>query len=60
MSQAFVHARDRVVTEKSRITPTLERMIEMARCEVCGNEYDKAFSTPDTHAPPTLTVTLAG
>ncbi len=32
----------------------------MAKCEVCGNEYDKAFSTPDTHAPPTLTVSLTG
>jgi hypothetical protein len=32
----------------------------MAQCEVCGNEYDKAFSIPDTHAPPTLTVSLAG
>jgi hypothetical protein len=31
----------------------------MAQCEVCGNEYDKSFGTPDTHAPPTLTVSLA-
>ena len=31
----------------------------MVQCEVCGNEYDKAFGIPDTHTPPTLTVSLA-
>jgi rubredoxin len=31
----------------------------MSQCDVCGNDYDKAFGTPDTHAPPTLTVSLA-
>ncbi len=31
----------------------------MAQCEVCGNEYDKAFGTLDIHAPPILTVSLA-
>jgi hypothetical protein len=32
----------------------------MARCEVCGNDYDKAFSGPATNARriPTLTVGL--
>ncbi len=30
----------------------------MAQCEVCGNDYDKAFGTPGTHSP-TLTVSLA-
>jgi hypothetical protein len=39
--------------------PTIERNGKMAQCEVCGNEYDKAFGTPGTHTPPTLTVTLA-
>ena len=46
--------------EELEIDPSWERVVEMAQCEVCGNEYDKAFSTPDTHAPPTLTVSLAG
>ncbi len=31
----------------------------MAQCEVCGNDYDKAFGTPDTHVPVMLTVSLA-
>ena len=30
----------------------------MAKCEVCGNEYDKVYGTPGTHVPPTLTVSL--
>ncbi len=29
----------------------------MAKCEACGNEYDKAFSAQDTYTP-TLTVAL--
>ena len=29
----------------------------MAQCEVCGNDYDKAFSDQDTYTP-TLTVAL--
>ena len=56
MSQAFVQAGDSVVTEKSRIAPTLEGIIEMAQREDSGDEYDKAFGIPDTHAPPTLTL----
>jgi hypothetical protein len=28
---------------KTGVAPLQERRIEMARCEVCGNEYDKAF-----------------
>ena len=30
----------------------------MAKCDVCGNDYDKAFSTPDTHTAVMLTVSL--
>jgi hypothetical protein len=39
--------------------PAIERNGKMAQCEVCGNEYDKAFGIPGTHTPPTLAVTLA-
>jgi len=35
-----------------------ERRTEMAQCEVCGNEYDKALGISDTQAPPMLTVSL--
>ena len=31
----------------------------MAQCEVCGNDYDKAFGKPGAHLPPTLTVSIA-
>jgi hypothetical protein len=31
----------------------------MAQCEVCGNDYDKAFGTLGTHLPPTFTIWLA-
>jgi hypothetical protein len=57
--RAFVSTGVRVVSLETGIAPSRGRRIEMARCEVCGNEYDKAFSTPGTHAPPTLTVSLA-
>ena len=36
----------------------MERREDKAQCEVCGNEYDKAFGTSGTHLPPTLTVLL--
>ena len=35
-----------------------ERVVELAQCEVCGNEYDKALGISDTQAPPMLTVSL--
>jgi hypothetical protein len=37
-----------------------ERVMSMAQCEVCGNEYEKAFSGPATNTRriPTLTVVL--
>jgi hypothetical protein len=28
--------------------PAIERNGKMAQCEVCGNEYDKAFRTCNT------------
>jgi hypothetical protein len=31
----------------------------MAKCEVCGNEYDNVLGTSGTHLLPTLTVSLA-
>ena len=37
-----------------------ERVMDVAQCEVCGNEYDKALGTPDTHVPVMLTVSLVG
>jgi hypothetical protein len=43
VSRAFGPTGARVVTSKRGIAPFQERRIEMARCEVCGNEYDKAF-----------------
>ena len=35
-----------------------ERVVELAQCEVCGNESDKALGISDTQAPPMLTVSL--
>ena len=32
--------------------------MEMAQCEVCGNEYYKVLGIPSTHAPVMLTVSL--
>jgi hypothetical protein len=43
VSQAFVQTEVRVVTSKTGIAPFRERRMGMAQCEVCGNEYDKAF-----------------
>jgi Rieske Fe-S protein len=40
---AFLLIRVRVVTVEMGNYPVRERRIEMAQCEVCGNEYDKAF-----------------
>jgi hypothetical protein len=43
VSQAFVLTGVRVVTSETRNRPVPGRRMEMAQCEVCGNEYDKAF-----------------
>jgi hypothetical protein len=37
-----------------------ERVMDVAQCEVCGNEYEKALGTPDRHVPVMLTVSLVG
>ncbi len=42
-----------------KFDPLVERVMKIAQCGVCGNEYDKALGTPDTHAPIMLTVSLA-
>src|SRR5918998_446905 len=40
---AFVLILVRVVTAEMGNHPVWERRMEMAQCEVCGNEYDKSF-----------------
>jgi hypothetical protein len=55
----FVFPAEGVGNDANLESSLVGRVREMAQCEVCGNEYDKAFSTPGTHAPPTLTVSLA-
>jgi hypothetical protein len=43
VGRAFVSTEVGVVTIKTLIVPFRERTVEMAQCEICGNEYDKAF-----------------
>ena len=44
VSRAFDSTEVRVCyCRNGRITPFRKRRIEMAQCEVCGNEYDKEF-----------------
>jgi hypothetical protein len=46
-----------VVRDAGRAHETgTERVMSTAQCEICGNEYDKAFGTPHTYAAPTLTI----
>jgi hypothetical protein len=48
-----------VVRDAGRAHETgTERVMSTAQCEICGNEYDKAFGTPHTYAAPTLTIAL--
>ena len=56
-TEAFVSNAVRVGT-KRKVDPHQERVMEMAQCEVCGNEYDKGLGIPSTHAPVMLTVSL--
>lgn len=47
---AFVPTAGGVVSmRKGGIDPFKERVVEMAQCEVCGNEYDKAFRALPTN-----------
>jgi hypothetical protein len=59
MYSAFVSTGARVVSpSKCGVDPFRERVVKLAQCEVCGNEYDKALGIPDTQAPPMLTISL--
>ncbi len=48
MASALI--RVRVVTVEVGNHPVRERRIEMAQCEVCGNEYDKSFEAHLAHS----------